>query len=408
MPNIYDQTRQPAFYASTGVLLCLATTAVFFRLLARRKSAANFWWEYVLFGVLFLSFDPDPESLDTCWESLLSENVSGLRITPPIGNTDCEMESSDYTIAIALVLYYFLTICYWLQASLGGSGLHTVNAGGPVDAATQVKFQKIFLAIQIFYFSTSVSFKSSLILLYYRLFGMIRWFRTLLVVAECIVACYFIVCLFTAIFECKPVAYYWDKNIPHGSCINETDFYRWNGVANLLIDFMILSLTFPMVWRLKISTRQKATLSGVFLLGTFVFIASIIRVTTFGKLKPTDETFTGIAPAVWSEVEQSLGIVCACLLCLRPLLGRFFMGSNAHGTIANGTTDANSRDIELVKRGNESTAGFARLAEEQGDLSGTVNEIRAARRGGEGAVRGKEGILKRESFELRYNAVEDV
>lgn len=349
MPDVYNQSRQPALYATTAVLLCLVTIAVFLRMLVRRKSAARFWWD-------------------------------------------------DYTIALAMILYYLLTICYWLQAILGGSGLHTVGAGGPVDAAMQVKFQKVFLAIQIFYFSTSVTFKTSLILLYHRLFGVVRWFRTLLICAECIVVCYFIVCLFTAIFECTPVAYYWDKNISHGTCINLTDFYRWNGVANLLIDFMILSLTFPMVWRLKISIRQKATLSGVFLLGTFVWVASIVRVTTFDQLNPADETYTGIAPAIWTEVEQSLGIVCACLPCLRPLLGHFFVGSTFHGTTAAGTTDVNSRDIQLGKRGNESTAGFARLAEQQGDLPGTINEISAAGRGGAG---GKDGILKEESFELR-------
>lgn len=75
------------------------------------------------------------------------------------------------------------------------------------------------------------------------------------------------------------------------------------------------------------------------------------------------------------------------------------MGSTFHGTTAAGTTDVNSRDIQLAKRGNESTAGFARLAEQQGDLPGTVNEVSAAGRGGKG---GKEGIMKRESFELRY------
>ncbi|KAM0800963.1 hypothetical protein BDR22DRAFT_223321 [Usnea florida] len=262
------------------------------------------------------------------------------------------------------------------------------------------------MAIQIVYFSTSVTIKTSIILLYYRLFGVVRWFRILLACAETIVACYFVVCLFTAIFECSPVAYYWNKKIAHGSCIDETDFYRWNGVANLLIDFMILSLTFPMVWRLQISTRQKVTLSGVFLLGTFVFIASIVRVTTFEQLDPIDETYTGIAPAVWTEVEQSLGIVCACLPCLRPILGRFLAGSTFHGTAGTGNTDTmKSRDIELAKRGNESTAGFARLAEQQGGLPGTVNEVTAAGRGGR---TGRNGIMKRESIELKYNVREDV
>ena len=172
-----------------------------------------------------------------------------------------------------------------------GLGHHSAQVGGPVDEHTEEGFFKVslgqlasdlvrtyvakrisrnqvFLAIQVLYFSTAVSFKTSLILLYHRIFSVVRWYRWVLAFAESIVACYFVVCLFTAIFECKPVSYYWDKSNPHGRCINQTAFYRWNGVANMLIDLFILCLTFPMVWRLKIGTRQKITLSGIFLLGT--------------------------------------------------------------------------------------------------------------------------------------------
>ena len=82
------------------------------------------------------------------------------------------------------------------------------------------------------------------------------------------------------------------------------------------------------------------------------------------------------------------------------------MGSNPRGTIINRNTEANNRDVELVKRGHESTAGFARLAEQQEGLPGTVNEVST---GGRGARAWEEGILKRESFELSFNhAVEHV
>ena len=129
------------------------------------------------------------------------------------------------------------------------------------------------MGIQILYFSTSVTFKTSLILLYYRIFGIVRTFRSVCIMTEAIVACYFIICLFVTIFECKPVSYKWNKGIPGGSCINETHFYVWNGVANLLVDLMILCLTFPMVWNLKTNVRQKVTLSGIFALGTLYALA---------------------------------------------------------------------------------------------------------------------------------------
>ena len=77
----------------------------------------------------------------------------------------------------------------------------------------------------------------------------------------------FLVCVLVAVFECHPVSFYWDKSIKNGSCINETQFYRWNGVANLLVDFVIWSLTLPVIWHLNLNTRQKISLSAVFVLG---------------------------------------------------------------------------------------------------------------------------------------------
>ena len=117
------------------------------------------------------------------------------------------------------------------------------------------------------YFASAVSIKTSLILLYYRIFGIIRWFRWLLIGVWAVVVLYFVVCLLVAVFECTPVAFYWDKSIESGRCINENQFYRWNGVANLLIDFVIWSLTLPVIWHLNLNTRQKLSLSAIFLLG---------------------------------------------------------------------------------------------------------------------------------------------
>ena len=107
----------------------------------------------------------------------------------------------------------------------------------------------------------------SLILLYYRLFKIIRWFRLILGAASALVLLNFVICLFIAIFECRPVKYYFEETINGGTCINQTQFYRWSGVANLLIDFIIWILALPVVWRLELSTRQKLSLSFVFLLG---------------------------------------------------------------------------------------------------------------------------------------------
>lgn len=134
-------------------------------------------------------------------------------------------------------------------------------------------FFQIFLPVQIIYVASAVAIKTSLILLYYRLFSLIRWFRWELALAWILVVLYFIVVVLVAILECKPVSYIWDKSIPGGTCINRYEFYRWNGVANLILDFMVLTLSMPVIWHLQLKSRQKVSLTVVFLLGLLYVFA---------------------------------------------------------------------------------------------------------------------------------------
>lgn len=199
------------------------------------------------------------------------------------------------------------------------------------------------MALQLLYFSVAVSTKTSLLLLYYRIFGVIRWFRWLLVAVWCVVLLYFVVSVPVAIFQCRPVAFYWNKSIKNGSCINRYQFYRWNGVANLLLDFIIWSLTMPVIWHLGLNTRQKLSLSAVFLLGLLsvslqiwlfreitclansfgsACVASVIRVVAFDWVNYNDVTYTIGPGGIWTTVEQSVGIICASLPTTRPLFDR--------------------------------------------------------------------------------------
>ena len=126
----------------------------------------------------------------------------------------------------------------------------------------------MFLAIQVIYFVLAVSVKTSLLLLYYRIFGVIRWFRWLLVAVWCATLIYFIACVPIAVFKISPAispaGFYVEGFSKTG---NTTHFYLWNGVANLLIDFTVWSLSMPVVWHLRLNVRQKLSISAIFLLG---------------------------------------------------------------------------------------------------------------------------------------------
>lgn len=50
-----------------------------------------------------------------------------------------------------------------------------------------------------------------------------------------------------------------------------------------------------------------------------------------------DISYTIVAPSIWTNVEQSMGIICACLSTLRPLLSRALPGLTR--SFKNSTTD---------------------------------------------------------------------
>ena len=146
-----------------------------------------------------------------------------------------------------------------------------------------------------------------------------------------------------------------------------------------------------------------------------VWVASIVRVTTFDQFKVDDITYTLLSPAIWSVTEQALGITCTCLPTLRPLFGRILSGRtkrDAHGTL----NSARRHEIQLLKlsgkptvkrsSGDESSRGFARLPEENMVLSSITSYATAGLRNDEEVI--PKAILKSQRIEQHYENAEGV
>ena len=126
---------------------------------------------------------------------------------------------------------------------------------------------KAALATFVMYFTTTATIKASLLLLYYRYFGISRPFRIALYISAGLIVCWYLAVLFASIFQCVPVAAFWDRNIKNPKCVNLALFSTMTGVTNLLTDVIVLCLPMPMVWTLHTNKTQKMTLTGIFLLG---------------------------------------------------------------------------------------------------------------------------------------------
>ncbi|KAL2835487.1 hypothetical protein BJY01DRAFT_252611 [Aspergillus pseudoustus] len=222
----------------------------------------------------------------------------------------------DWSLLVSLAFAYGTGICCILGGRYGiGKHIWVVE---PDDVITSMR---IIFAYVILYATTVPMVKLSVLLLYRRIFRL-TW------------ALYF--CAFLSIgymiavtagisLACVPTSYFWTQWVDPlngGHCrINLYLFYLWNGVANLFTDVIILCLPMPIVWRLQMPRSQKWAISGIFLLGGFVCVATIVRIYTITKMKSSVDITWVIGDAmIWSNVEPCIGIVSACLPTLRRLL----------------------------------------------------------------------------------------
>ena len=118
-------------------------------------------------------------------------------------------------------------------------------------------------------YSLTITFvKISILLLYRRIFTTAPFRKASVAVgAACLL--WFIIEVFMDIFQCHPIKAAFDPALlSTDRCIDLQSFYSGITIANLCLDVVILYLPLHMVWKLKLPTKQKLTLSGIFLFGS--------------------------------------------------------------------------------------------------------------------------------------------
>ena len=73
--------------------------------------------------------------------------------------------------------------------------------------------------------------------------------------------------IITSCFSCWPVAYYWDKTIEGGHCINVLAFWFSLSSFNIVTDLAVWLLPMPVLKSLQLPRKQKISLIAVFALG---------------------------------------------------------------------------------------------------------------------------------------------
>lgn len=198
--------------------------------------------------------------------------------------------------------------------------------------------------------------KVSILLQYLRIFppgSQSNRFRMMCFAVLGLVSVYGAWTFFGSIFECWPIPYFWDKSID-GHCMNQYIVWFFNAGVNIATDFIIVILPIAQIRQLNLPKRQKRLLIIVFgLAGLYVpsrdlvliflrngctrsdqdvltsyacsvCIVSILRLQSLVTISNSeDPTYDNGPAATWSSIEANVGITCACLPPLRPLISRF-------------------------------------------------------------------------------------
>ncbi|ETR97642.1 hypothetical protein M419DRAFT_12444 [Trichoderma reesei RUT C-30] len=205
---------------------------------------------------------------------------------------------------------------------------------------------------------------------------------------------------FTTIFQCTPVRYSWDKTIP-GTCINIKAFWYGQSGWNTLMDVVVLVLPIPVILKLQMNRRAKISILAVFVLGAFVTITSIERLISlnFNATFILDFTWATGTSVIWTQVESTVGVICACAPSLRTPLARFIpflFGSTKHDRSYELSNGVHDRGAQYNKWNSQSTQSKRR-----DDFEVAINDLETNYRS-EGSEEQIMGIKKTVSIDMTF------
>ncbi|KAG4422199.1 hypothetical protein IFR04_004705 [Cadophora malorum] len=227
----------------------------------------------------------------------------------------------DWSILACVVFMIPMTVLPIYPASGLGLGKHFYN----VPPANIITLLKIFYAVQLFYVIIQTLAKMSILLLYLRIFPSQR-FRLVCKIFMVFMVCHGTAFFFVVAFQCVPVRSIWDREIV-GQCVNSQALIYAGAGFSIFEDFAIMLLPIFELKGLNLSRRKRIALGFMFALGSFACVTSIVRikyVTSYGNT--IDETWNYVDVVIWSSIETYTAVICACLMCIRPLIMKYIPG----------------------------------------------------------------------------------
>lgn len=166
------------------------------------------------------------------------------------------------------------------------------------------------------YSAASAFTKLSILILLHRL-NPNRWFRLSVYLLAIILVAYTLIFNIILGTACSPL------KLDQTNC--EDKMGLWNAILNILTDAATILLPLPMIYGLNIPFREKVALTGVLSAGMGVVVIAIVRIKYVMSMENNpDITYSECVTGIWSAIEINVGIVCNCVVVIKPFLRKHF------------------------------------------------------------------------------------
>ncbi|KFY81328.1 hypothetical protein V500_11536 [Pseudogymnoascus sp. VKM F-4518 (FW-2643)] len=246
------------------------------------------------------------------------------------------MTLDDYLIIIGWILSFGVSFMVILAT---GKGLGKPDVR--IKDEWVLPLKKYVYAFSVLYNPALVATKSSILVFYLRLSRVTnKLFRIITYAALVLVNVGGLVLTLLNIFQCRPVTETFNVHNNPAKCIPIITIYLTSAPITIVTDVIILVLPIPILTGMNMPRRQKNILVFTFALGIFVMIVDVIRVyylqqamvnvsslstsptSTIGLGDEQDFAFIVSYSLMWTAVEVNVGIVCACIPTLKPIVKR--------------------------------------------------------------------------------------
>ncbi|EEA28437.1 hypothetical protein TMatcc_003233 [Talaromyces marneffei ATCC 18224] len=237
----------------------------------------------------------------------------------------------DGAMVLSMLCYIMFCACM-----IGGALYGTGRRFADLTAAQRMTAMEYWWLCEIAYCFSSLFCKISICFFLMRI-TILRTHIYLLYTVMILTVIGGLIFMFLMLLQCKPISYFWTRTTLdpayQGDCISIDIIINMTYVYSALAavcDFTVGIIPVFLVKNLNMRKETRLAVMGILSMACVASLAVIVRIPFVTTFKDPDFLYATVDIAIWSCVENGLGISAACLATLRPLL-RQIRGSSKSG-----------------------------------------------------------------------------